>query len=70
MDVISIIMLIAMIIGLIFYIAQCIKESKQQAEFYQLISSIEKREREKIYAELNKQLDKILKEIKKNENKN
>lgn len=69
MDVISIIILIAMIIGFIVYIAMCIKESKQQEEFYQLISIIEKHEREKIYEELNDKLDEMLKNLK-NETKN
>lgn len=64
MDIKSIIMLIAMIIGLIFYIAQCIKESKQQEEFYKLISIIEKHEREKICKELNDKLDEMLKDLK------
>ena len=58
------------IVGLIVYIVQLIKENKEKASFYNLLSILEKAEREKIQEELNKKLDKILKEIEKNENKN
>ena len=53
------------VVGLIVYIAQLIKENKEKEPFYNLLSIIEKVEREKIQEELNKKLDEILKEIEK-----
>ena len=65
MDWISIVILVLMIIGLIVYITQSIKESKKQEQFYYLKSVIEKHENEK----MNEKLKKKIKELE-NENKN
>lgn len=57
--------ILLLVVGLIVYIAQLIKETKEKESFYNLLSIIEKVEREKIQEELNKKLDKMLKEIEK-----
>ena len=54
-----------LVVGLIVYIAQLIKENKEKESFYNLLNIIEKVEREKIQEELNEKLDEILKEIEK-----
>ena len=54
-----------LVVGFIVYIAQLIKENKEKESFYNLLSIIEKVEREKIQEELNEKLDEALKEIEK-----
>ena len=60
-----IVAILLLVVGFIVYIAQLIKENKEKESFYNLLSIIEKVEREKIQEELNKKLDEILKEIEK-----